>query len=433
MKPVNKEIVLDISDLLPNGEGVAEINARRVQVRNALPREVVRARILKKKKGIKYADAIEVVRSSQDRTDIACKSYPRCGGCSMLHMLPSKEVELKSKKLNMDLKSRGIVFEETLDPVVNNFLHYRRKARLGVKCLGDTVLVGFRESFSSRVARIDACKILTYELSNLIPILKETISQCSIKQFIPQIEVAEGDLGRAIIVRHLRRLTELDLTIWRRFSEKQQVSVYLQSAGYDSMILLKTNTSESLLGYSLEEQGIFVRFKPEQFIQVNSKINEDLVRTALCFFGDLKNKLIDDYFCGIGNFSLPLAREGASVRGFELSEDAVGMASINARNNGLSHRAQFFALDLYEKSPAENRSCDGLLLDPPRSGAGPHFSKWLDAESCEKIVYVSCNSESLANDSETIIKKGFQPKKIALFNMFPGTSHFETIALFVRE
>ena len=139
MKPVNKEVVLDISDLLPNGEGVAEINARQVQVRNALPGEVVSARILKKKKGIKYADAIEVVRSSQDRTDIACKSYPRCGGCSMLHMLPSKEVELKSKKLNMDLKSRGIVFEETLDPVVNNFLHYRRKARLGVKCLGDTV------------------------------------------------------------------------------------------------------------------------------------------------------------------------------------------------------------------------------------------------------------------------------------------------------
>ena len=255
MKPVNKEVVLDISDLLPNGEGVAEINARQVQVRNALPGEVVSARILKKKKGIKYADAIEVVRSSQDRTDIACKSYPRCGGCSMLHMLPSKEVELKSKKLNMDLKSRGIVFEETLDPVVNNFLHYRRKARLGVKCLGDTVLVGFRESFSSRVARIDACKILTYELSNLIPILKETISQCSIKQFIPQIEVAEGDLGRAIIVRHLRSFTELDLTIWRRFSERQQVSVYLQSAGYDSMILLKTNTSDSLLGYSLEDRN----------------------------------------------------------------------------------------------------------------------------------------------------------------------------------
>ena len=171
----------------------------------------------------------------------------------------------------------------------------------------------------------------------------------------------------------------------------------------------------------------------EMCIRDSSKMNEDLVRTALCFFGDLKNKLIDDYFCGIGNFSLPLARGGALVRGFELSEEAVEMASINARNNGLSHRTQFFALDLYEKPPAEKRLCDGLLLDPPRSGAGPHFAKWLDAKSCEKIVYVSCNSESLASDSETIVKKGFKPKKIALFNMFPGTSHFETIALYIRE
>ena len=129
------------------------------------------------------------------------------------------------------------------------------------------------------------------------------------------------------------------------------------------MVLLKTSTSESLLGYSLEEQGLFVRFKPEQFIQVNSKMNEDLVRTALCFFGDLKNKLIDDYFCGIGNFSLPLAREGASVRGLELSEEAVGMASINARNNGLSHRTQFFVSDLYEKYTwAENNQNQSIRI-----------------------------------------------------------------------
>ena len=433
MKPVNKEIVLGISDLLPNGEGIAEIDGRRVQVRNALPGELVRARILKKKKGIKFADAIEVVRSSKERADIACKSFPRCGGCSMLHMLPAKEVELKSKKLRTDLKNRNIVFQETLDPVVNNFLHYRRKARLGVKCLGDTVLVGFRESFSSRVARIEACKILTHGLSALIPHLKETISQCSIKQFIPQIEVAEGDQGRAIIVRHLRSFTELDLILWRRFSEEQVVSVYLQSAGYDSMVLLKSDVSESHLGYSLEEQGLFVRFQPEQFVQVNSRINEDLVRTALCFFGDLKNKVIDDYFCGIGNFSLPLARNGALVHGFELSKDSVEMASTNARKNGLSDRAHFSALNLYEKLPTQNRLCDGLLLDPPRSGAGPHFSNWLNSKSCEKIVYVSCNSESLASDSETIVSKGFKPKKIALFNMFPGTSHFETIALYIRE
>ena len=433
MKPVNKEVVLDISGLLPNGEGVAEINARRVQVRNALPGEVVSARILKKKKGIKYADAIEVVRSSQDRTDIACKSYPRCGGCSMLHMLPSKEVELKSKKLDMDLKNRGIVFEETLDPVVNNFLHYRRKARLGVKCLGDTVLVGFRESFSSRVARIDACKILTCELSNLIPILKETISRCSIKQFIPQIEVAEGDLGRAIIVRHLRSFTELDLTIWRRFSEKHRVTVYFQPGGYDSLVLLTTGTSECVLNYSLQEQGVSIWFQPEQFIQVNSTMNEDLVRTVLCFFGDLRNKCIDELFCGIGNFSLPLARGGASVHGFELSKDSVEMASTNAKKNGLSDRAHFSALDLYQELPTEKRLCGGLLLDPPRSGAGPHFSNWLNSKSCEKIVYVSCNSESLASDSETIVSKGFKPKKIALFNMFPGTSHFETIALYTKE
>ena len=151
------------------------------------------------------------------------------------------------------------------------------------------------------------------------------------------------------------------------------------------------------------------------------------------FFWGFGNKCIDELFCGIGNFSLPLARGGASVHGFELSKDSVEMASTNAKKNGLSDRAHFSALDLYEKLPTQNRLCDGLLLDPPRSGAGPHFSNWLNSKSCEKIVYVSCNSESLASDSETIVSKGFKPKKIALFNMFPGTSHFETIALYIRE
>lgn len=351
----------------------------------------------------------------------------------MLHMQPAAEIELKQKKLLSDLREHDVIFTDVMEPVVKNFLGYRRKARLGVKCLGDQVLVGFRESFSSRVARIDHCKILTPRLSSLICHLKELIALCSIRNQIPQIELAEGDDGIAIIVRHLEELSEIDLGLWEKFSENKRISVYFQPAGYDSLRLLDTKFSRTDLSYSLLEYGVSLKFLPEQFIQINNKINAELIRTALCFFGDLKGKVIQDFFSGIGNFSLPLARSGATVHGYEQSTDSVDMALQNSTANQLDSRTTFSVVNLYKDLPEFTCYPDAILIDPPRSGAGMHLSNWLKSTSCKKVVYVSCNSESFSIDAKIISSHGFRPERIVLFNMFPGTAHFETVSLFVRR
>ena len=433
MTTKSNEIDLEIVQLLPSGEGVARSNSKPIQVRNALPGEFVRARILKKRKGVKYSDAIEIRKASNNRKESPCQYFPRCGGCSMLHMTQTAELEVKQNKLLFDLNENSIVFEKVSEPIAKNILGYRRKARLGVKCLGDTVLVGFRESFSSRVARIDSCEILTYKLSSLIKGLKKVISQCSIKNHIPQIELAEGDDGVALIVRHLEDFSDSDILLWRDFSVETNSSVFFQSSGYDSMTLLDAQSSSSELSYALTDHGLNLKFYPEQFIQINAEMNVELIRTALCFFGDLEGKTIQDFFSGIGNFSLPMARRGAQVFGYELSNDSVDMAIQNAVDNELEQRTEFASVDLYRDLPTLKQSPDGILIDPPRSGAGEHLSKWLEADTCKKVVYVSCNSESFSRDAKTIVELGFKAKQIVLLNMFPGTSHFETVSLFVRD
>jgi len=433
MKTKNNVVELEISELLPNGEGLCQKDSQRIQVRNALPGESVSARILKKRKGVKYSDGVEIKNASSARMESSCSYFPRCGGCSMLHMKPAIEIELKQNKLLSDLHENGIVFDDVLKPNTKNVLGYRRKARLGVKCLGDTVLVGFRESFSSRVARIDHCEILSPRLSSLIVELKEVISRCSIRNHIPQIELAEGDDGIALIVRHLEELSNADLLLWQELSENTSASVFFQSAGYDSLILLDSKSSKANLSYSLLEHGVFLEFLPEQFIQVNHQINLELIRTALCFFGDLRGKVIQDYFSGIGNFSLPLARNGAHVFGYELSSSSVDMALRNTLTNQLKSRATFSVVDLYKDLPEVTSYPDYILIDPPRSGAGPNLSRWLEPASCQKLVYISCNSESFARDARIINNQGFKSQQIALFNMFPGTAHFEIVSLFIRE
>ena len=433
MKQIAGDVELKISRLLPSGEGVGDLELKEVRVRNALPGEKVRAHILKKRKGIRYADGLLLENPASIRQKSPCDYFPRCGGCSMLHLSESAEIALKEGKLSSDLSLNDVSFEQTQRSVSANRLGYRRKARLGVKCLGGSILVGFRESYSSRVARIEHCKILTVRLSDLIVGLKRVISSCSVKEKIPQIEVAEGDSGIAIIVRHLVPLSDPDIDQWAEFSESENVAVFFQAKGYDSLVRLRSKFLSEKLSYSLEEYGVTLDFRPELFTQVNSAINLELIRTALCFFGDLQGTTILDFFSGIGNFSLPLARRGARVLGFELSEGSVEMATLNAKKNKLLTRVEFEVADLYKTAPRKHIESDGILLDPPRSGAGPYLPQWIDQSECKKLVYISCNSESFARDAKVIVDKGFESSKIGLFNMFPGTSHFETVSLFTRK
>ncbi len=426
-----------------SGNGVAFLAEKKVLIRNALAGELATARILKRKKGIRFADGVRIQNPAAIRRDSSCKSFPRCGGCGLHHMKSSFQLELKEKLLADALKSSGLCADHWMESVVAGRLAYRRKARLGVRSLGPEVLVGFRESFSNRVARIEECLTLDPRVSRLIGPLKALIAKVSIPKQIPQIEVACGDEELSLIVRHLADWSSEDLVRWAEFSETFNLEVLFQSKGYDSLVRL-TNDRISRLKYKLMDYGLIFEFYPQQFTQVNAPLNQDLVRSALALMGDLRNQLVVDLFCGIGNFSLPIARSGGRVIGLEMEESAVEMARSNARLNGIQDFARFEVTDLYDQggqnSPGLAKLAEvmqenptSIFLDPPRSGAGPHLDSICKIPSIERIVYVSCNPETFASDGAILFEGGFRLDRVGVFDMFPNTSHLETLGLFVKD
>lgn len=442
MAKAPQELTLKVAELTTEGLGKAVLHndqgapPRTVLMRNALPEETVAVRVLKRRRGISYGEC-----SAQDtpspgnpvRIKSACEHFPRCGGCSLHHVQGSTALQLKQTQLQDALNSHDIEAQNWLDPVRANFLGYRRKARLGVRCVGENVFVGFRESFSNRVARLERCVVLTPELSKLITPLRELIAQMSIATSVPQIEFAQGDGECVLMVRHLQPLSPEDHVLWQKFEYQHQVIVLLQSGGYDTLLTL-SGKAPALLGYQLPTWGLHVQFAPHQFTQVNLEMNQVLIRHVLAFLGDLRGKRVADLFCGVGNFTLPIARQGAQVWGYEVAADAVSMAQHNAQHNGLSQQTSFATLDLYGDAEAAQLpvDVDALVLDPPRSGAGPNLAHWLAQFGGKKIVYVSCNPVTFAVDAASARAAGFQLKTVGIFDMFPNTTHVETIGCFER-
>ena len=451
------EIEIEISTLSEQGSGGGTHNERPVWVRNALPGETVRARILKRRGGQRFADGQPLDHVSSDRVPSPCPYFPRCGGCATHHMAPAAQLRHKQGQLADQLAAQAIEPQRWREPVALLRLGYRRKARLGVRVVGESVLVGFRESFSNRVARIDACLTLTPELSKLIPPLKASIGKMSDPKTIPQIELAQGDSGCAVIVRHLQPLTDADVALWQGFETDSRVEVLMQSKGYDTLTPIAKNRQQmSLLHYQIPEYGLTIGFYPHYFTQVNAPMNRELVRTVMGYLGNVRGQVVVDMFCGIGNFTLPLARAGARAVGIEASEEAVEMAKENARVNRVDHASAFYAEDLYgeggalvsatdesdETAPSGSsinarfehfsQSPDALILDPPRSGAGPNLDGWAGIPSLKQIVYVSCNPVTFAEDAKRLDAKGYVLEQVGVYDMFPGTAHVETVGRFVR-
>ena len=439
--PIEQDLLVESLD--KSGNGVGFLAEKKVLIRNALAGELATARILKRKRGIRFADGIRIQNPAAIRRDSSCKSFPRCGGCGLHHMTTSFQMEFKKKLLADALKSFGVSPHHWMESVASGCLGYRRKARLGVRYVGSEVLVGFRESFSNRVARVEECLTLDPRASKLIKPLKLLIAEVSIPNQIPQIEVACGDEEVSLIVRHLADWSSEDLVRWAEFSDTFNIEVLFQSKGYDSLVRL-TDEKISRLKYKLIEYGLSFEFYPQQFTQVNALLNQDLVRSALALMGDLRNQVVVDLFCGIGNFSLPIARSGGKVIGLEMEQSSVEMARSNARLNGLEDFARFEVADLYDQggqnatghaqlAEVMQENPTSILLDPPRSGAGPHLASICKKESIERIVYVSCNPETFASDGAILIESGFRLERVGVFDMFPNTSHLETLGLFVKE
>lgn len=430
-------VELNIESLSHDGRGVARIDGKTCFVENALAGETVKAEYLFCSSKFDELKAVEIVEANPDRVEPVCPHFAICGGCSLQHYANEAQLKHKEATLLDQLEHfGGCKSDALLPPMAKETEGYRRKARLGVKFVAkkDKVLVGFRERRSSFLADIDSCAVLHPKIASLIVPLKEFIYGLDARAQIPQLEVAvSGDDHLAIIVRHLQALSNEDEQAWLEFAKKHEFDLYFQSKGPKSVIKAWPEDTPDRLYY--EHPGFDVRlaFHPTDFTQVNQGINEAMVPYAIKLLDVQAEDKVLDLFCGLGNFTLALAKRASHVVGVEGSDAMVERGEENARANGIDN-VEFHCADLtkeFAHLPWAQHEFDKALIDPPRSGALevlPHLAKL----GIRQLVYVSCNPATLARDAGLLQELGYTLEKVGAMDMFPHTNHVESIALFKR-
>jgi 23S rRNA (uracil1939-C5)-methyltransferase len=427
-----EDLILSIDALDAEGRGVARNpEGKVVFVEGALPSERATVHLFKEKRKFDLGRATSIVERSAGRREPRCPHFGVCGGCATQHADERTQMAAKQRWLEDCLERIGSVKPETLLPIVYGpEWGYRHRARLSVRYVQSRggAMVGFRERRSTHVADMRECHVLPEMVSLLIPHLRQLVSGLSVRERLPQIEVAVGDNATVLVFRHLLPLAESDYAALQDFSEKHQTHVWLQPGGPDSAHPFHPAKSE--LYYELPEFGLRIGFRPTEFTQVNFAMNRVLVSRAVRLLDPQPGERIADLFCGLGNFSLPLARKNAFVVGFEGSRELVNRARENAAANGLV--AQFEVLDLFKTGIGPFGPFPKLLLDPPREGA-VELIKSLPEAWPRRIVYVSCDPATLARDAGVLVHtQGFRLAAAGVVNMFPHTAHVESIALFER-
>lgn len=427
------EIRATIDSLSHDGRGIAHVNGRAVHLHGVLPHEEVLFTYKKRRRRFDEAVLTEVLVSSPERVEPKCPHFGVCGGCSLQHLAPEAQIALKQQKLLQILQQTGGVQPvELLSPLVaESPWGYRRKARLGVKYVTrkGRVLVGFRERNSSYVADMDSCEILHPKISRLIPPLTHLIDGLTIRDRLPQIEVAMGDECCVLIFRHLAPLLANDSMALLEFGKRYGIAIYTQAAGPDSVQSL-TGVKEDL-SYRLVAQNLIIHFQPGDFTQINSELNRLMVDQALKLLDPQPTDRILDLFCGVGNFTLPIARLCNLIHGVEGDANLVKRARHNARLNHIEN-CSYHTHDLYDDNDWHWLSgrFNKVLLDPPRSGAWAVLKR-LPSLGVKRIVYVSCNPQTLARDAAVLVNQyGYCLTTAGVMDMFPHTTHVESIALF---
>lgn len=426
----------EIDSLTHDGKGVAHIEGKATFVHGSLPGE--RVRFLYTGRWRKYDEGrvVEVINASPQRVEPLCNQFGVCGGCSLQHQESKAQVESKQQAMLDALKHIGKVTpEEVLTPLVGDSVWgYRRKARLGVRYVpkkGGT-LVGFRERGSSFVADVDRCHILHPRVGELLPQLSSLIDQLSIRDQIPQIEMAMGDESCVLIFRMLSTPSHEDLSKLALFGPQHQVAIYIQEAGPDSVKPL--NGEAASLTYDLPDFDLQLHFLPSDFTQVNSDINRQMIQRAITMLQLNRDDQVLDLFCGLGNFTLPLARAAGHVTGIEGDAGLVARARENAALNHIDN-VSFYTANLYEtleNEPWMLQQFNKILLDPPRSGA-QEIVEHLPKLGAQRIVYVSCYPGTLARDASILVHElGYRMVHAGVMDMFPHTAHVESIALFEK-
>ena len=466
-------VTLTVTNLAHDGRGVASYgdqpdhhldkHGKKVFVSFALPNETVSVKITGSRKSMEEGDALEVLANpNPERTNPPCPHFGVCGGCSLQHWQPDGQIQFKQSVLAELLEHQAhIQPEHWLPPLVADRLGYRTKARMGVRYVEKkgTALVGFRERASNFLANLNECHVLDPRIGFEIENLKALISSLDARDHIPQLELAMGETlddvidskkSIAVIVRHMVDLGEHDIAKLQAFFAERNWQLFLQPKGSDTVHRidpLYENTDHARpssltvpptggLFYRLPEFDVTFEFSPLDFTQVNLSVNRKMTKLAIDLLDLQPGERVLDLFCGLGNFSLPLARqvgETGFVIGVEGSSEMTQRAKMNATANGL-HHTDFFAQDLTKDFSAEPwvGQVDALLIDPPRSGA-LEVMQYLDKFNAKRIVYVSCNPITLARDTAVLLEKGYKLTHAGVMDMFPHTGHVESIARFEKR
>lgn len=461
-----------VESLDQEGRGIAHADGKVIFIEGALPGECVTYSSYRKKPSFEIAQVTDVLKTSFMRVAPACLHFGVCGGCSMQHLEPRAQVAAKQRILEDNLARIGKVEPEIILPPIHGLpWGYRQRARLSVRHVlkkGKT-LVGFHEKRSSFVADMSHCEILLPKIAKLIPLLAQLIDGLSIRERLPQIEVACGDNVDVLVLRIMEPLTESDATALRAFADAHAIQFWLQTKGPETAAPFHPPAAPPLT-YSLPEFGIEMPFAPTEFTQVNHQLNRTMVHRAIRLLDPQPGERIADFFCGLGNFTLPIASRGAQVLGIEGSAALVKRAAQNAAHNGYSGNAEFRTMNLFETDevalaqlgssfPGSNgltlddslpdghsrnrlaaqvtchgRRFDKWLIDPPRDGAVELVKAITPEIAPQRIVYVSCNPATLARDAAVLVQvHGYALKAAGVMNMFPQTSHVESIAVFVKS
>ena len=431
---------LEVTGFDNEARGVARHDGKVVFVEGALIGELVRARQTRSRPSYSIAELEEVHKASVLRITPRCVNFGVCGGCSMQHLGAAAQVAAKQRQLEDSFWHIAKLRPELiLRPIHGPTWRYRYRARLAVRHVVKKggVLVGFHEKRSSFVADMKNCEVLPEKVSLMLPALRELVSCLSIRDRLPQFELAVGEEATVLVARVLEPPSIDDQDLLRLFADRYGIDFWLQPKGPDTAAPFHPPSSK--LHYRLPEFGIDMPFLPTDFTQVNHQINRVLVSRALRLLEIGADERVADLFCGLGNFTLPIATRARQVVGFEGSASLIKRASENAALNKLAGNCRFETVDLFKLTDQQKSSLQGfdkMLIDPPREGAlevvraiaGEGFAQ------PQRIVYVSCNPSSLARDAAILVRDaGYRLRSAGVINMFPHTSHVESIAVFERD
>jgi 23S rRNA (uracil1939-C5)-methyltransferase len=434
LKPIPTEhFTTTITKVSHEGRGIAIVDGKTTFIFGALLGEEVEFAYDALHSKFNEGHVVNIIKPSSERVKPQCAHFGVCGGCSLQHMQHDAQIALKQKTLDEQLEHFAKTKPKTwLAPLTTNEYGYRHKARLGVRYVvkKDSVLVGFREQSSRYLAAIDNCEVLDPRVGKLITPLRELIQSMAAFEQIAQIEVAMGDVDTALVFRNMIPLVESDQDKLKQFADAHHLMIFLQPAGPNSIYKLYPDDGKALLSYSLPDYHLTFQFHPLEFTQINPEINKKMITQALELLALTPEDEVLDLFCGLGNFTLPIARTAKHVVGVEGSDALVARAKQNAENNDIKN-VEFFMADLSQ--PLDNhawahRRYTKILLDPARTGA-KEIAEVIQRWNPEAVVYVSCNPATLARDIGLLTERGYTLEKAGIMDMFPQTTHVESMAL----